>query len=62
MTSKLAKSGYAELIRTAAAASRRHRQVGFVGLAGALLAAAGWTYATGQHPLLVVGLAAAGAV
>jgi hypothetical protein len=61
MTSKPVRSGYAELIRTLAAASRRHRQVGFAGLAAALLAAAGWTYAKGQHPVIVVGLAAAGA-
>jgi hypothetical protein len=61
MTSKPASSGYAELIRTLAAESRRHRQVGFAGLAGALLAASVGMYVTGQDPLLVAGLAAAGA-
>jgi hypothetical protein len=61
MKSKPAHPGYAELIRTLAAESRRHRQTGFLGLALALLAGAAWAYTTGQRPLLVVGLAAAAA-
>lgn len=59
--SKAATPGYADLIRTLAAASRRHRQAGFVGLAVALIAAAAGAYAIGQHPLLVAGLGAASA-
>jgi len=59
MTSKPANQGYAELVRSLAGASRRHRQVGYLALAVALIAVGAWAFATGQNLLLRIALAAA---